>query len=501
MTTPDFSELSQYETDPAVAELLPADYCLEHGVAILGRPAGEGAPLVVGMLDPDPAFVATLTRRLGRPVTPVQLNAFEIRRAIGRIHGLPSPGEEDSLPLRPEREIEFGPGQSPKKLLEDLLAVAIRRRATDIHLETYHRDVDLRFRIDGILHQVTTPLSPDNVGRVLSRLKVLSALDLAERRRSQDGRFSVRFEEAGESRRVDIRVSLLPGLYGQDAALRILDPRRFNLDLRNMEMAAPLAERYRRLIRYPHGLLLTTGPTGAGKTTTLYATIRELHGDNLKILTVEDPVEYEFPKVNQKNVSPAMGFADHLRAFLRANPDVILVGEIRDSETAEIAIRAATTGHLILSTLHTRDSIAAVGRLRALGVPNDFLAEVIIGVLGQRLVRRLCTRCRVRGEPPPDLLARFYRERPEHPFWTGAGCEACAGTGYLGLVGVFELLQPDDEVASAIGRGMPVEDLRKVAERSGWKPLVEDALEKVSSGVTSLEEVARRIPPKYPFAG
>jgi type II secretory ATPase GspE/PulE/Tfp pilus assembly ATPase PilB-like protein len=501
MTPREFSELAQFEVDPAVAPLLPLDYCLDRGVAILGRAPQEAATaFTVAMLRPDArGLVAELEEKLSRRVTPVQLNAFEIRRALSRIYQLPISGDEGGLlRLAADREMGFAENQGPARILEDLLSVAIRRRATDVHLETYNRDVDLRFRIDSVLHQVTTPLAPDNVARVLSRIKVLCGLDLAERRRAQDGRFSVLYEEQGRRRRIDVRVSILPGLYGQDAALRLLDPDRFILDLHRTEMPPALAERYRKLVRYPHGLVLATGPTGAGKTTTLYATLHELQGDNLKIVTVEDPVEYEFPKVNQKNVSAVMGFADHLRAFLRSNPDIMLVGEIRDAETAEIAIRAATTGHLILSTLHTRDSIAAVARLRALGVSNDYLSEVLVGVLGQRLVRRICAACREPAQPDRALVARFYSGAAGGPFWRGAGCPECGGTGYRGLVGLFELLEPNEEIASAIGRGMPVEELRQVALANGWRPLVESALEQVAAGLTSLEEIARRLPPKFP---
>jgi type II secretory ATPase GspE/PulE/Tfp pilus assembly ATPase PilB-like protein len=256
-------------------------------------------------------------------------------------------------------------------------------------------------------------------------------------------------------------------------------------------------ESYRRLTRFPHGLLLATGPTGAGKTTTLYATLRELQNGSLKIVSVEDPVEYEFTQVNQKNVTPQMGFADYLRAFLRSNPDVIHVGEIRDAETAEIAIRAGTTGHLVLGTLHTRDAVSSVARLRALGVADDYLSEVLIGVLGQRLVRRLCDGCKEPGPAPAALTSLFYEKTPRTPFFMARGCGRCDGTGYRGLIGVFELLEPSDEVTQAIGSGVPVEELRKNALASGWTPLVEDALQKAAQGLTSLAEIARKIPPKY----
>jgi type II secretory ATPase GspE/PulE/Tfp pilus assembly ATPase PilB-like protein len=497
----EFSELPQFGADPAAAPLLPLEFCLERSVVVLGTPHAQG-PLDVGMLAPaDRDLVAELESRLSRPVRSVQLNRFEIRRAIAVVHRVPLGDADGALvQIDAARSIGFHPDQAAASILEDLLSVAIRRRATDIHIETYHLDVDLRLRIDGVLHQVTTPLSPENLARVVSRIKVLCGLDLAERRRAQDGRFSILYREDGAVRRIDLRVTVMPGLYGQDVALRVLDPARFILDLDHLAMPGPILERYRRLIRTPAGLLLTTGPTGAGKTTTLYATLQALRADHLKILTVEDPVEYEFPKVNQKNVTPQMGFAEHLRAFLRANPDVLLIGEIRDRETAEIAIRAGTTGHLVLSTLHTRDALSAIERLRVLGVADDSLSDVLLGILGQRLLRRICEGCREPAVPPPELSRLYYRTAPDRPQWRGRGCERCDGTGYRGLIGVFELLQPDEAVSTAIGRGALPDEIRRLAAGQGWQPLVEDALGKSEAGLTSLEEVARRLPPRFPGA-
>jgi type II secretory ATPase GspE/PulE/Tfp pilus assembly ATPase PilB-like protein len=492
-----FSELPQFEVDASAAPLLPLDYCLERSVVVLGSPAAQ--PLSVGMLRPDDArLLAELGARLSRPVRAVQLNLFEIHRALALLFRLPlGDGEVGLVQIDGARSIDFSPRQLPARMLEDLLAVAVRRRATDIHLEAYNLDVDLRFRIDGVLQQVTTPLSPENLTRVVSRIKVLAGLDLAERRRAQDGRFSALYREDGGVRRIDLRVTVMPGLYGQDVAIRVLDPARFILDLERLAMPAAVLDRYRRLIRTPSGLLLATGPTGSGKTTTLYATLQSLRGENLKILTVEDPVEYEFPKVNQKNVTPQMGFAEHLRAFLRANPDVLLVGEIRDAQTAEIALRAGTTGHLVLSTLHTRDALSAIERLRVLGVTNDALSDVLLGVLGQRLLRRICDGCRAEVVPPTELWSRFYRSAPDRPFWRGRGCERCEGTGTRGLVGVFELFQPDEAIVTAIARGAPPDELRRLAAGRGWDPLVADALRKAEEGLTSLEEVARRIAPIF----
>lgn len=480
-----FTELPQYETDPASAPLLPMDFCLDRGVVVLGR-RGDG-PLTVGMLDVSEALASEIARRTGREIRAVQLNAFEIRRAIGGVFQVGHDAQDGDLHLAPSKKIEFAAGQSPNRILEDLLSDAVRVRATDVHIETYQNDVDLRFRIDGVLRQVTTPLSPDNILRVVSRIKVLCQLDLVERRRAQDGRFSATYE----GRRLDFRVSVIPGRFGQDVVMRVLDPSRFILDLDRLAMQLPMLARWRALAHYPGGLLLTTGPTGSGKTTTLYATVQDLRRTELKIVTVEDPVEYEFPKVNQKNVSAQMSFADYLRAFLRQNPDVILVGEIRDAETAEVAVRAATTGHLVLSTLHTRDALGAVARLRTLGIPDDSISNVLLGVLGQRLLRRLCESCSVEDAPVPSP----FFDTPQPGLRRGAGCEACGGSGYRGLVGVYELFEPTSSQSAAIGEGVPVEDLREIALKDGYQPLCEDAREKVRAGLTSLEELSRKVEP------
>jgi type II secretory ATPase GspE/PulE/Tfp pilus assembly ATPase PilB-like protein len=492
-----FSELPQFSTDPSAAAVLPIEYCLEKRVVVLGKPA-DAVSVTIGMLAPlDQPLLDELAAKLGRPVTPIQLNEFEIRRAISRVFDVPvseDPGEV--VALESSRDIVFDTGRPAVAMLDDLLAAAIRARATDVHIESYHGDVDLRFRIDGVLRQVTTPLSPDNLTRVVSRAKVLCNLDLAEHRRAQDGRFSALYTEDRRSRRIDLRVVVLPGPHGQDLSIRVLDPVRFITDLGALSMSPALLARWQDLIRRPHGLLITTGPTSSGKTTTLYSSIAALASDNLKIVSVEDPIEYEFPKVNQKHVTGQMTFADYLRAFLRSNPDIILVGEVRDSETAEFAVRAGTTGHLILSSLHTSDAIAAIGRLRVLGIPDDHLSDVLIGVLGQRLLRRVCDSCREEVEPDRALLRRFTDRKLGGRFARGKGCERCAGTGYFGLVGVYELFEPDLELADAIASGEPVGRLRRRAAGHGWAPLVDDALGKAAAGLTTIEEIARRIPPR-----
>src|SRR5579862_443345 len=497
------TEVLPQKGDPNLSTFLPVDYCLDRGVVILGV-VGNHHPsaLTVGMLHPgDRLLTDELASRLGMSVVPVRIDADEFRNALSQLFGIPLDEGTGILSVD-------GPGPDPPSsdspaahFLAWILSEAIRRGSTDIHLETHSRRVDVRLRIDGILRPLSVPLTPGNIGRLVSRIKVLCGLDPAERRLAQDGRLSVLYNTASNARRIDLRVSVLPGPHGSDVAMRVLDPSRFILDLGRLDMPREILQSFRRLSRYPNGLLLTSGPTGSGKTTTLYATLRELQDGQRKIVTVEEPVEYEFDSMNQKNVTPQMGFSDYLRAFLRSNPDILYVGEIRDSETAEMAVRAGTTGHLVLSTLHTRDAVSAIARLRALGVSDDFLSEVLIGVLGQRLLRRLCENCKREGPPPPELSPLFFEHTPRSTFYEPVGCDQCGGTGYRGLLGVFELLEPNEALIQAMGSGLPVQELRRLALASGWVPLVDDALRKGAAGLTSLSEIARQIPPKCRSTG
>lgn len=494
---PQFSELLQYSTDPAAAELLPIEYCLEHLVAILGKvPADRHEPLTVGMVNTrNDEVLDQLAERLQRSVLPIQLNNYEIRQALSRIHGVATEDTGISVELRHTREIEFGAGQVASKLVDDLLSVAVRDGATDVHIERYQNDVDLRFRVDGFLHQVTTPLSPDNVRRVISRLKVLAELDPLERRKAQDGHFAALYTDGRNPRRIDFRVSVVPGRHGEDAVIRVLDPTSFRLDLAQLGFGDELLDRYQRLINYPNGLILISGPTLSGKTNTLYATIATLRKRNIKIVTVEDPIEYEFPKINQKPITQDMAFPDYIKAFLRQNPDVMLVGEVRDVATAETVIQAATTGHLVLSSVHTNDAISTIARLRTLDIPDDYIASTLLAVIGQRLVARVCEHCRVEYEPADELIELYYPAPPTHAFVRGKGCERCRDSGYAGLVGVFELLETTHELASAVARGDDLDMLRSLALQGDYAPLLDNARDLVARGVTTLEEVARRLSP------
>jgi general secretion pathway protein E/type IV pilus assembly protein PilB len=503
-----FVELAQFEIDERSVRLLKREYCLDQEVVVLGVvDRAKREPVTLGMLDPSrAALVHEVSSALGRPVRPVRLNAWEIRRAIGLGYG---EGEEDGdarrLTLRPVRDFSFeltgeaGEAGEVPLLLDEVLGRAVDLGASDVHIETYENDVDVRFRIDGVLHQVATPLSHDNIQAVIARLKVLSGLDIAEKRRAQDGRIPATFQKSRtELREVDFRLSVVPGPFGEDAVLRILDSAA-PLPLERLGFPPEELAKLERILGNPEGLLLVTGPTGSGKTTTLYAAIQRINTPENKILTVEDPIEYHFPKTNQKQVSTVMSFADYARAFMRQNPDVILIGEIRDEETAGAAIRAAQTGHFVLSTLHTTDAVRTVSRLRTLGIDAGLIAGCMLGAVSQRLVRRLCPACRTETTADARTAQRlglqegegpFYRPRPE----PDPACPTCRGAGYRGREGIYELFVLDAELADLIADGAPIHRIRAAALEKGMKTLLDSALIKARSGITSLDEILRTVP-------
>ena len=492
---PEFTELSHFVIDERSVRMLERSYCLENDVVVLGvvdRTKKE--PVTVGMLDPSRrALVHEVSRTLGRPVKAVRLNAWEIRRALDQGHGIAA---EDSsrITLRPVRDISFEREGVVPAILDEILGRAVDLRASDVHIESYEDDVDVRFRIDGVLRQVATPLSRDNIQAVVNRLKVLSGLDVAERRKAQDGRIQATFQSSrNEKREVDFRLSVVPGPFGEDAVLRILDSAA-PLPLEKLGLDDEELATFERLIQNPEGLLLVTGPTGSGKTTTLYAALHRINSPDTKILTVEDPIEYHFPKTNQKQVSMNMGFADYARAFMRQNPDIILIGEVRDEDTASAAVRAAQTGHLVLSTLHTTDAVRTISRLLTLGVEPGMIAGCLLGAMSQRLVRKLCPQCKVEVEPGSreaerlGLDGQFYRAQPS------PGCPTCGGAGYKGRVGIYELFVLDSELADLVAEKAPVHQIRAAALAKGMKTLLDDAARKARLGLTSLEEILRTVP-------
>lgn len=382
------------------------------------------------------------------------------------------------------------------KLVNGILVKAVTDGISDIHIEPFEKSLQVRYRLDGSMYKsMNLPLSIKNA--LNSRLKILADLDITERRVPQDGRIKMR---VGKNKVVDFRVSSLPTLFGESIVLRILDKSSLNVDLTMLGFEKETFETLKRCISRPQGLLLVTGPTGSGKTVTLYSILNSLNKEDTKILTAEDPVEFNFKGINQVNVHQEIGmtFPAALKAFLRQDPDIIMVGEIRDMETAEIAIKAAMTGHLVLSTLHTNDCPATIGRLTNIGIPPYMLASAITMVQSQRLGRRLCKHCKAKLNmaefDSKELMEIGFKEEeiPSLELHGPVGCQVCKGGGYKGRVGFFELMEITDEVAKAISAQVPEDQLRKVAVQEGMKTLREAALNKARAGITSIEEVKRR---------
>ncbi|BHH83244.1 type IV-A pilus assembly ATPase PilB [Desulforhopalus sp. 52FAK] len=379
------------------------------------------------------------------------------------------------------------------KLVNGILVKAVQDGVSDIHVEPYEKTMQVRYRKDGSLFKsMNLPLTIKNA--LVARMKILSGLDITERRVPQDGRIKMRM---GRNRSVDFRVSSLPTLFGESVVLRILDKSSLNVDLTKLGFEESTFDMLKRCLTKPQGLLLVTGPTGSGKTVTLYSALNSMNSEDIKILTAEDPVEFNFKGINQVNVHQEVGmtFAAALKAFLRQDPDIIMVGEIRDMETAEIAIKAAMTGHLVFSTLHTNDSPATIGRLIDIGIPPYMLASSVTMVLSQRLGRRLCQKCKkIVTYPKEELLKVGFREDEldDLEIYGPNGCSECNGLGYKGRLGFFELMEITEEVGKAINAEVPEDQLRKIAIQEGMTPLREAALQKVRAGVTSIEEALRR---------
>jgi type IV pilus assembly protein PilB len=377
------------------------------------------------------------------------------------------------------------------KLVNLILVQAIKDRASDIHLEPFEKMIRLRYRVDGVLYDSTAP--PKSLQSALcSRIKIMSHLDIAERRLPQDGRFRIKL--AG--REVDLRVSILPTVHGEKIVMRVLDKSNLVSNLDNIGMAPDALEKFKYAIDAPHGMMLMTGPTGSGKTSTLYAVLAQLNTSDINIVTVEDPVEYQMVGVNQVQVKPEIGltFAGGLRSILRQDPDVVMVGEIRDSETADIAVKAALTGHLVLSTLHTNDAPGAVARLIDMGIEPFLVSSSLLLVCAQRLIRKICPHCKEPIEVPPDVIKRAgltAEELANHQFHRGRGCGRCKETGFLGRTAIHEVLAVTDELREAILHNSSAKALRDLALREGMRTLRIAGLDKAKQGITSLDEILR----------
>ncbi|HBX36401.1 MAG TPA: MSHA biogenesis protein MshE [Pseudohongiella sp.] len=497
-----FVDLRRYKFDPTVVQRLSETHARRFRAIALSE---KGGLLLVGMADPTDIYAMdALERLLQQPIEAAVVRESEllatldmVYRRTDEIAGFAeeldeelTEGQFDLAALTPADDDSDAP---VVKLLQSLFQDAVQIRASDIHIEPDETVLRIRQRIDGVLQEQIVKERRIAPALVL-RLKLMSGLDISEKRLPQDGRFSLKVKE----RKIDVRLSTMPVEYGESVVMRLLDQTDGAADLDQVGMAPEMLEQFRRLIHMPHGLILVTGPTGSGKTTTLYGALQELNDAGKKIITVEDPVEYRLHRVNQVQINPKIGlsFARILRAALRQDPDILLVGEIRDQETAEIALRAAMTGHLVLSTLHTNDAVSSAMRLVDMGAEGFLAATAIRAVMAQRLVRRLCDNCYLDHTPNAREQAWIRHTMGEQAPATmslkqASGCHRCNNTGYRGRVGVFELLVLNDEMADALRRSNS-SDFVKAARRSkGYRPLVVSAMMEALDGVTSLEEVYR----------
>ncbi len=495
----EFVDLNAVTVDPAAASLIPESLARRYAAVPI---AFQDNALIVAMADPANVLAIDDIRALtGREVLPRVATRSDVERAIGGVAGLEDSvsdladfAGEDDIEAQDLASVEAATEDAPVvKLVNMLISKAAADRASDIHIEPTERDLRVRYRIDGVLHEVMrTPRSIMNA--VVSRLKIMADIDIAERRRPQDGRISLKVG----TRSVDLRVSSLPTIYGEKVVMRILDTSQALLQLQDLGFLPDTHRRYEESFTKPYGTILVTGPTGSGKSTTLYATLNVLNRPEVNIVTVEDPVEYRLSGISQVQVNRKAGldFASALRSFLRQDPDIMLVGEIRDKETATIAIESALTGHLVLSTLHTNDAPSAVTRLTEMGVEPFLVGSAIDAVLGQRLARRLCKQCKEAYEPTGEALRdvgwpfeEIGEDLPE--LYRAKGCAACSGTGYRGRLAIHELMHVTEEIERLTVERASTEELAKVAIAQGMRPLRQDGLVKVAKGHTSIEEILR----------
>ena len=519
-------KFSDIKPDPKVLKILPYEIAKAAMVFPLEL---KGEKLTITMVEPtDTSIVEDLQKKLGKIIQAFVSTENDVIQAYRDFYKIsdaeyksflyfeddfeddePVTSVDDfgSLVSEAAEEVEVGTGDwdvaqdefmasdAPIiKLVNGILTKAINDGVSDIHIEPFEKSFQVRYRLDGSMYKaMNLPVSIKNA--VVSRIKILAKLDISERRIPQDGRIKLRL---GKKKSIDFRVSTLPTLFGESIVMRILDQSSLSIDLTKMGFERSTFDCLKRSISRPYGLILVTGPTGSGKTTTLYSILNRLNKDDIKILTAEDPVEFNFKGINQVPVREEIGmtFATALKAFLRQDPDIIMVGEIRDIDTAEIAIKASMTGHLVFATLHTNDCPSTIGRLIDIGIPPYMLASAVTMVLSQRLTRRLCPECKqlVTGYDSKDLQFQGFSkdEVKDLKIYGPKGCSHCNGTGYKGRVGLYELMEVTDEVGKAISAELPEDQLRKIAIQEGMVTLREAGLEKIRTGETSLEEILKK---------
>jgi len=505
--------LKFYEVDASVIKLIPQDTAVRYQIVPLSR---VGSTLTIAMTDPTNVFAMDDIKFMtGFNVEPVVASETAIAEAISKFYGEVESGEEldkvmkdlsaedaADLELAAEEQetnladLERAAEEAPIiKLVNLILTDAVKRGASDIHIEPYEKEVRVRLRIDGILQGVMTP--PLKLrDAITSRVKIMAKLDISEKRLPQDGRIMIKYRKDGKIKDLDFRVSTIPTLYGEKIVMRLLDKENLRLDMTKLGFEQESLTKFERAILRPYGMVLVTGPTGSGKTNTLYSSIARLNTPETNIMTAEDPVEFQLAGVNQVQMKDQIGlnFAAALRAFLRQDPNIILVGEIRDFETAEIAVKAALTGHLVLSTLHTNDAPSTISRLMNMGIEPFLVATSVNLICAQRLVRRICTNCKEPLDVPEQTLldAGFTpEESATTKIYIGKGCGICNRSGYKGRVGLYEVMEINDELRELILVGASALELKKKAVDQGMLTLRRSGLTKAAVGATTLEEVIR----------
>jgi type IV pilus assembly protein PilB len=514
--------LANFEIDAAVIKLVPAETAQKYQIIPLSR---SGATLTIAMTDPTNVFAMDDVRFMtGYNVEPVVASEVSVTEAIQRYYGKaaaasgPAPASAleiasqalEHMPVLANADVEVleeleeisaetltkqGEEAPIIKLVNVLLMSAIQKGASDIHIEPYEKELRVRYRVDGLLHNIMSPPMKFR-DAMTSRIKIMAKLDIAEKRLPQDGRIKIRFQDNGSPKDIDFRVSCLPTLFGEKIVMRLLDKDKLMLDMTRLGFESESLVKFEAAIQKPWGMVLVTGPTGSGKTNTLYSSISRINKADTNIMTAEDPVEFNLMGVNQVQVRENIGltFAAALRSFLRQDPNIILVGEVRDFETAEIAVKAALTGHLVLSTLHTNDAPSTVSRLMNMGIEPFLVASSLNLVCAQRLVRRICAQC-AEDHPTPGPALTQAGFSPEDAQTVvpkrGKGCDRCNNSGYKGRVGLYEVMEVTEELRELILVGASAQELRRKAIDEGMITLRNSGLRKVKDGVTTIEEVAR----------
>ena len=497
-------DLNEFDIEPDIIKLIPKEVVLKHQVIPVNR---TGSTLIVAMADPSNIFAIDDIKFLtGYNVEVVVASEQAIEGSVEKYYtsnvtfdDVMLDFDDDEVDIVDadedinELDLEKSAGDAPViKLVNLILLDAIRKGASDIHVEPFEKQLRVRYRIDGMLYEVMKP--PVKLKHAItSRIKIMSQLDIAERRLPQDGRIKLKM---GKNKEMDFRVSVLPVLWGEKIVLRLLDKSNLQLDMTKLGFEEKTLEGFKKAIHTPYGMILVTGPTGSGKTTTLYSVLSELNRSDVNISTAEDPVEYNLFGINQVQMHDDIGlnFSSALRSFLRQDPDIILVGEIRDFETAEIGIKAALTGHLVLSTLHTNDAPSSISRLLNMGIEPFLVAASVVLIAAQRLTRKMCQDCKEPIEVPPQVLLDLGvhpDEVDEVTVFKGAGCRSCNGTGFRGRIAVYEIMSMTEELREFVLNGASTLEVKREAIRQGMQTLRMSAINKLREGVTALDEVAR----------